>query len=107
MLGFLFVADDALEIADDARGALREESGSVLDAAAAALAGVDDFTTAATQEALQAALVDGLGIKPRFAFTPLRVALSGRRISPPLFESMEILGKESTLARIAALRATL
>ena len=41
MLGFLFVADDALEIADDARGALREESGSVLDAAAAALAGVD------------------------------------------------------------------
>ncbi|MDQ0375816.1 glutamate--tRNA ligase [Cellulomonas humilata] len=107
MLGFLFVADDALEIADDARGALREESGSVLDAAATALAAVDDFTTAATQEALQAALVDGLGIKPRFAFTPLRVALSGRRISPPLFESMEILGKESTLARIAALRASL
>ncbi|KQY21156.1 glutamate--tRNA ligase [Cellulomonas sp. Root485] len=107
MLGFLFVADDALEIADDARGALREESGTVLDAAAAALAGIEDFTTTATQEALQAALVEGLGIKPRFAFTPLRVALSGRRISPPLFESMEILGKESTLARIAALRATL
>ena len=107
MLGFLFVADDALEIADDARGALREEAGSVLDAAASALAGLTEFTTASTQEALQAALVDGLGIKPRFAFTPLRVALSGRRISPPLFESMEILGKESTLARIAALRATL
>jgi glutamyl-tRNA synthetase len=107
MLGFLFVADDALEIADDARGALREEAGSVLDAAASALAGLDEFTTASTQAALQAALVDGLGIKPRFAFTPLRVALSGRRISPPLFESMEILGKESTLARIAALRATL
>ncbi|WP_456789131.1 glutamate--tRNA ligase [Cellulomonas sp. P5_C5] len=107
MLGFLFVADDALEIADDARGALRDESGSVLDAAAAALEGLADFTTAATQEALQAALVEGLGIKPRFAFTPLRVALSGRRISPPLFESMEILGKQSTLARIAALRATL
>ncbi|KQT01347.1 glutamate--tRNA ligase [Cellulomonas sp. Leaf395] len=107
MLGFLFVADDALEVADDARGALREESGSVLDAASAALGGLSDFTTAATQEALQAALVEGLGIKPRFAFTPLRVALSGRRISPPLFESMEILGKESTLARIAALRASL
>lgn len=107
MLGFLFVADDALEIADDARGALREDSAPVLDAAAAALAGLDDFTTTTTQEALQAALVDGLGIKPRFAFTPLRVALSGRRISPPLFESMEILGKESTLARIAGLRATL
>ena len=107
MLGFLFVADDALVIADDARGALRDESPAVLDAAAAALSELTEFTTASTQEALQAALVDGLGLKPRFAFTPLRVALSGRRISPPLFESMEILGKESTLARIAALRATL
>ncbi len=107
MLGFLFAEDGALQIADDARGALREESPAVLDAAAAALVGLAEFTTATTQEALQAALVDGLGIKPRFAFTPLRVALSGRRVSPPLFESMEILGKESTLARIAALRATL
>ncbi|KRD41254.1 glutamate--tRNA ligase [Cellulomonas sp. Root930] len=107
MLGFLFFADDSLTIADDARGALREESPAVLDAAAAALGALAEFTTTSTQEALQAALVDGLGIKPRFAFTPLRVALSGRRVSPPLFESMEILGKESTLARIAALRATL
>ncbi|WP_203757153.1 glutamate--tRNA ligase [Cellulomonas chitinilytica] len=109
MLGFLFVADDALTIEDDARGALREDSVAALDAAHAALAALpeDGFTTAATQEALQAALIDGLGLKPRFAFTPLRVALSGRRVSPPLFESMEILGKASTLARLATLRATL
>ena len=46
----------------------------------------------------------GLALKPRFAFTPLRVALSGRRISPPLFESMEILGRDATLARLTALR---
>jgi glutamyl-tRNA synthetase len=51
--------------------------------------------------------VDGLGIKPKFAFGPLRTAVSGQRVSPPLFESMEILGKTSTLARIHALRATL
>lgn len=109
MLGFLFVADDALEVEDDARGALRDEAASVLDAATAALEALpeDGFTTAATQEALTAALVDGLGIKPRFAFTPLRVAVSGRRVSPPLFESMEILGRTSTLARVAALRASL
>jgi glutamyl-tRNA synthetase len=109
MLGFLFVADDALVVEDDARSGLRDEAASVLDAATAALEPVpaDAFTTAATQEALQAALVDGLGIKPRFAYTPLRTALSGRRVSPPLFESMEILGKDSTLARIAALRASL
>jgi glutamyl-tRNA synthetase len=41
------------------------------------------------------------------AFTPLRVAVTGRRVSPPLWESMELLGRESTLARLAALRARL
>ncbi|MBD8059926.1 glutamate--tRNA ligase [Cellulomonas sp. JH27-2] len=109
MLGFLFTPDDELTIADDARGALRDESAAVLDAATAVLTDLPEFTTAATQEALQAALVDeaGLGIKPRLAFTPLRVAVTGRRVSPPLFESMELLGRESTLARIAALRASL
>jgi glutamyl-tRNA synthetase len=109
MLGFLFTADDELTVADDARAALRDESAAVLDAAAAVLAELPEFTTTATQEALQAALVDegGLAIKPRFAYTPLRVAVTGRRVSPPLFESMELLGRESTLARIAALRATL
>jgi len=112
MLGFLFVTDEALEVTEDARGALREESAAVLDAAATALEALpeDSFTTAATQEVLSAALVEGpgsLGLKPRFAYTPLRVALTGRRVSPPLFESMEILGKDATLARVAALRATL
>ncbi len=57
--------------------------------------------------ALRSALVEGLGLKPKFAFGPLRTAVSGQRVSPPLFESMEILGKDSTLARLAALRATL
>lgn len=112
MLGFLFVADGAVEVVDDARSALRDDSAAVLDAALSALAALpaDGFTTDATQEVLQAALVDaegGLGIKPRFAYTPLRVALTGRRVSPPLFESMEILGKEATLTRLTALRSTL
>ncbi|WP_217613813.1 glutamate--tRNA ligase [Cellulomonas sp. GbtcB1] len=109
MLGFLFTADDALAVEDDARGALKDTAAQVLDAATEALSALpeDGFTTEATQDALQAALVDGLGIKPRFAFTPLRVAVSGRRVSPPLFESLEILGRASTIARIAALRASL
>ena len=109
MLGFLFTADDALVVEDDARGALKETAAQVLDAATEALSALpeDGFTTQAVQDALQAALVDGLGIKPRFAFTPLRVAVSGRRVSPPLFESLEILGRASTLARLAALRASL
>jgi len=111
MLGFLFRSDDELHVEDDARAALRPEAPQVLDVAAQVLGDVpeDGFTPEATQAALQAALVDegGLGIKARFAYTPLRVAVSGRRVSPPLFESFELLGKASTLARIAALRASL
>ncbi len=109
MLGFFFVADDAVEIEDAARATLREDAAAVLDTALAALEGlpVAQFTAVTTQEALQTAIVDGLEIKPRFAYTPLRTALSGRRVSPPLFESMEILGKASTLARLRALRASL
>lgn len=107
MLGFLFVGDGDLTVEDDAREALREDAATILDAATKALTDLPDFTAAATQLALNAALVEGLGVKPRFAFTPLRVAVTGRRVSPPLFESMEILGRESTLARIARLRATL
>jgi len=79
----------------------------VLDAGVAALEALADFTPAAIEEALRAALIDGLGLKPRTAFGPLRVAVSGRRVSPPLFESMELLGRDSTLARLRALRASL
>ncbi len=107
MLGFLFVADEDLVVEDDARAGLRDDSATILDAAAKALVDLPSFTAAAAQEALAAALVEGLGVKPRFAYMPLRVAVTGRRVSPPLFESMEILGREATLARIARLRASL
>ena len=50
------------------------------------------------------ALVDGLGIKPKFAFGPVRVGITGKRVSPPLFESMELLGHESSLSRLRGLR---
>ena len=56
---------------------------------------------------LRAELIEGGGLKPRIAFGPLRTALSGKRISPPLFESMQLLGKESTLARLSRLAAAL
>lgn len=113
-----FLADDQLEIQEDARAQLKPESADVLDAAARVLGDIDDhgtgvlgtgggWTAAAIEEALRVAIVDGLGIKPRFAFGPLRTAVSGARISPPLFESMEILGKRSTLARLRALRDSL
>ena len=65
------------------------------------------WNATAIEGALRTAIVEGLGIKPRFAFGPLRTAVSGARISPPLFESMEILGKTSTLGRLRALRDSL
>ncbi len=107
MVGFLFTADDDLEIEADARASLDADAAAVLDAGVAALEALVDVTPAAIEEALRAALIDGLGLKPRTAFGPLRVAVSGRRVSPPLFESMELLGRESTLARLRALRASL
>ena len=107
LVAFLFTDDADLEIEADARGSLGADAAAVLDAGIAAIEPLDDFTPAPIEEALRAALIDGLGLKPRLAFGPLRVAVSGRRVSPPLFESMELLGKESTLARLRALRATL
>ena len=76
----------------------------MLDAALAALEPVNDWTAENIQAALKEALVEGLGVKPRLAFGPVRTAVSGRRISPPLFESMVILGKDSSLARLRAFR---
>jgi glutamyl-tRNA synthetase len=107
MLEFLLVGDGQLVVADDARAQLSDSAADVLDAAVTALSGLPSWQHAEIQAALRAALVDGLGLKPRVAFTPVRVAVTGKRISPPLFESMELLGRDSSLARIAALRASL
>lgn len=101
LLAFLFTADDDLEFETDA---LPGEGGpSVLAISTRALSALDDWTVPAIEATLRGALIDELGLKPRLAFGPLRTAISGRRISPPLFESMELLGKESTLARILRL----
>jgi glutamyl-tRNA synthetase len=105
MVGFLLVDDDALVVEEDAVASLKDDAPAVLDAAAAALARLGSWRTAEIEAALRAAVVEGLGIKPKLAFGPLRVAVTGRRVSPPLFESMEILGQQGTLSRVAALRA--
>lgn len=101
MLGFLF--QDAVSYDEDALTSLPENAGEVLDACVAALSSVEPFTAAAVQEALSEALVERLELKPRLAFGPPRVAITGRRVSPPLFESMELLGKDASLARLQAL----
>ncbi|MFE8885087.1 glutamate--tRNA ligase [Pseudarthrobacter enclensis] len=104
MIAFLFKDDAAVDIADDARKGLPENLPEVLDAAINALEPVQDWTPDTIQAALKQALVEDLGLKPRLAFGPVRTGVSGRRVSPPLFESMVILGKESSLRRLRAFR---
>ena len=109
LMGFLFVADEDLVIQDDATKKLGDDPVAVLDRAILEVEAIaeDAFTAAALEPALRGAIVDDMGIKPRLAFGPLRAAISGRRISPPLFESMELLGRSSSLVRLRALRGRL
>lgn len=103
MLGFLFT--DEISYQEDALKGLPANAGDVLVACVGALELVpaEEFTAGGVQEALSHALVDELGLKPRVAYGPPRVALTGRRISPPLFESMELLGKAESIRRLGAL----
>jgi glutamyl-tRNA synthetase len=73
--------------------------GAVLPAAAETLAGVEPFEADQIETALRG-LAERLGLKPREAFQPIRLALTGSSVSPGLFESLELLGKEESLARI-------
>ncbi|WP_448005078.1 glutamate--tRNA ligase [Agromyces bauzanensis] len=109
MLGFLFTDAAGLSIDDDALAALPADAPAVLTAAREALDRLpaEAWGHAEIEEALRDALVDGLALKPRVAFGPVRTAVSGRRVSPPLFESMQILGKIDSLDRIDRLAARL
>ncbi|PJJ55243.1 glutamate--tRNA ligase [Compostimonas suwonensis] len=109
MLGFLFTDAAGLSFADDALASLPANAGEYLAASVNALELVPESEWAheQLQSVLASALIEGLGLKPRVAYGPLRVAVSGRKVSPPLFESMEILGKAETLARIDKLSAQL
>ncbi|MDO4242086.1 MAG: glutamate--tRNA ligase, partial [Microbacteriaceae bacterium] len=100
---------DQIEYDADAVKALADNAGEVLQVSIDALQALpeSEWRTEPIQAALQAVLIERLGLKPRFAFAPLRVAASGRRVSPPLFESFELLGKEESLVRLRQLQGRL
>jgi len=103
MLRFLFIDEDGFAIDDDAAAKnLGADAAPVLDAAMTGLTSIDDWSATAIEESLKASLVDGMGLKPRKAFGPVRVAVSGRTVSPPLYESMELLGRERSMRRLGA-----
>jgi len=100
MLGFLLLAEGDFAIEPDQREHLDDSAAQVLDTATQALEQLTEWDTEAIQGQLRAQVVEGLGLKPKHAFTPIRIAVTGRRVSPPLFESMEILGRERCLGRM-------
>ncbi len=104
LLAFLFVDEVEIDPAAAAKQLSGDDALEVLDAATTALSGLPEWSTEAIETALKDALVEGLGRKPRQAFGPVRVAVSGRTVSPPLYESIELLGRERTLRRLAVAR---
>jgi glutamyl-tRNA synthetase len=105
MLGFLFGTEAGFKVhPEDAEHVLTPEARPVLEAALAALDQVPSWTEDAIEDALRSTLTspDGLGLKAQKAFAPVRVAVTGHRVAPPLFGSLELLGRERTLARLAS-----
>ncbi|HJX77009.1 glutamate--tRNA ligase [Glutamicibacter sp.] len=102
MMEFLFKSDEEIEIEEKALKGMPANLIEVVDASIAALESVQEWNAENIQDALRVKLIEELELKPRQAFGPARVAVSGKRVSPPLFESMEILGRESSLKRLRA-----
>ncbi|MGC7096706.1 glutamate--tRNA ligase [Amycolatopsis lurida] len=101
MVRFLFVSEE--EFAPEEAAAakvLGPDAEPVLRAAVEALEELSSWDTPGIEEALKNALVEKLGLKPRKAFAPVRVGITGRTVSPPLYESMELLGREVSLGRL-------
>jgi glutamyl-tRNA synthetase len=100
MLAFLFTKEFAVDEASRPKIA-DADSKKILKRALSDLTPLASWDHASIEVALRASLIEEMGLKPRIAFTALRIAATGSTISPPLFESMELLGKEVCLERIA------
>ena len=100
LLKFLFVKDFVIDQEAVAKVA-DEQAKNILRRALQDLELLTTWDHLSIESALRASLIEELGLKPRIAFTALRIATTGSTISPPLFESMELLGKEASLARIS------
>jgi glutamyl-tRNA synthetase len=99
MLRFLFVNN--FQVDPDEVPKLKETTAQqVLQKTLEVIAPITEWRHDVIESALRTALLDEMGLKPRIAFGAVRVAVTGSHISPPLFESMELLGKERSVARL-------
>ncbi len=101
MLKFLFTTNFAVD-AESVSKITDDGSKEILKRSVKELETVSDWTHTNIEAVLRASLIEEMALKPRIAFTALRIATTGSTISPPLFESMELLGKEACLLRINA-----
>jgi glutamyl-tRNA synthetase len=107
MVRFLLVSETEFRVDQAAAEKHLGDAGAgVLHASLDALESVTEWTSAAIGEALKRALLEHMGLKPRHAFTPVYVAVTGRTVATPLFESMELLGRDRTIGRLRAAIAT-
>jgi glutamyl-tRNA synthetase len=97
MLAFLFVDGPDFGIDESAR---KRFDADIVRAALGALEPVTDWTTERIETALRDELVGKRELKPRKAFVPVQVAVTGKTVAPPLFQSMQLLGRERSLARL-------
>jgi glutamyl-tRNA synthetase len=102
MLGFLIAGESFAVDPAAADKLLGDAARPVIEATILALREVSPFATVEIEAAMRAALIDGLGLKPKHAFGPVRVAVTGSTVSPPLFESIELLGRDVSIARLEA-----
>lgn len=111
MLGFLFFQDGGkeeevtrgtrpFEIEESERTQITAEAKTILGLALDVLSNLDEWNHVAIEALLRSELLEKHGFKPKNAFGPVRLATAGRRVSPPLFESLELLGKARSLHRI-------
>lgn len=100
MMGFLFKNSTEIEYNEKALNKLGETAPQVLNAAIENLSVLEDFTAMSIKDTMSTAVIDGMGIKPRLAFAPLFVAITGTNVSLPVFDSMEILGRDESITRL-------
>lgn len=103
LIQFLFKEVHEIEYDPKALGKLRESAPEVLAMAITHLSELEDFTAESIKETMSTVVIDNLGLKPRVAFAPLFVAVSGSNVSLPVFDSMELLGRERTIAHLTRL----
>jgi glutamyl-tRNA synthetase len=105
MVRFLF--EESVTIDDSARAKVLEQEGAAgaLDSAVDALGALQEYAPQTIESALRS-VPGAIGVKPKLVFQAVRVAISGSTVSPPLFESLALLGKERSLQRIRAARTS-